>query len=203
MVLLTMLCSEFLERHSEFRDGLLTAARELRRFERHLAHCETCRRYDATVRQAMHVLHSASPIVPSPEFRQRLDARLAVERRRGPARPARAGGGAAPPPPSAGAGGGLGGDARAGGGGAVHFRARRPAEDRTRPAAARRRVSEARRERGPAIRVVSGSTRQHRDRLRAARGRALKRPSHFLGAWVGGNFRPVWPRSPSTRFFAT
>lgn len=91
MVLLTMLCSEFLERHSEFRDGLLTAARELRRFERHLAHCDTCRRYDATVRQAMHVLHSASPIVPSPEFRQRLDARLAVERRRVPRQPAQAG----------------------------------------------------------------------------------------------------------------
>src|ERR1051325_11173503 len=189
MVLLTMLCSEFLERHSEFRDGLLTAARELRRFERHLAHCETCRRYDGTVRQEMPVLHSASPIVPSPEFRQRLDARLAVERRRVPRQPAQAGVSAAMLVLAAAA--------------LFIFELGRPPEDRTRPAAARRRVSEARRERGPAIRVVSGSTRQHRDRLRAARGRALKRPSHFLGAWVGGNFRPVWPRSPSTRFFAT
>ncbi|HTI06174.1 MAG TPA: hypothetical protein VL549_12710 [Gemmatimonadales bacterium] len=86
-----MLCSEFLERHSEFRDELITAPRELRRFARHLAHCATCRRYDATVRQAMRVLHDAAPIAPSPEFRQRLDARLAVERRRVPRPPAQAG----------------------------------------------------------------------------------------------------------------
>jgi hypothetical protein len=86
-----MLCTEFLERHSDFRDGLITAPRELRRFARHLVHCTTCRRYDATVRHAVQVLHSASPISPSPDFRQRLDARLAVERRRVPRPPARAG----------------------------------------------------------------------------------------------------------------
>lgn len=87
----TMRCNEFLERHSEFRDGLIAAPRELRRFERHLAHCDSCRRYDATVREAVHVLHTALPIAPSPEFRQRLDARLAVERRRVPRPPAQAG----------------------------------------------------------------------------------------------------------------
>jgi hypothetical protein len=76
-----MLCRELLERHSEFRDGLITSSRELRRFARHMAHCTTCRHYDATIRQAVQALHSASPIAPSPDFRQRLDARLAVERR--------------------------------------------------------------------------------------------------------------------------
>lgn len=86
-----MLCSEFLERHSEFRDGLITTPREQRRFSGHLAHCDTCRRYDATVREAVLALHSASPIAPSREFRQRLDARLAVERRRVPRPPAHAG----------------------------------------------------------------------------------------------------------------
>ena len=87
-----MLCTEFLERHSEFRDGLITGPRELRRFTRHMAHCTSCRRYDATVRQAVQVLHSASPISPSRDFRQRLEARLALERRRhGPVHPARAG----------------------------------------------------------------------------------------------------------------
>jgi anti-sigma factor RsiW len=86
-----MLCPEFLERHSDYRDGLITAPRELRRFARHLAHCETCRRYDATVRHAVQVLHFASPISPSADFRQRLDARLAVERRRVPRPPARSG----------------------------------------------------------------------------------------------------------------
>ena len=86
-----MLCSEFLERHSEFRDGLITSARDLRRFSKHLALCATCRRYDATIRQAVQALHSAVPIAPSAEFRQRLDARLAVERRRVPRPPAQAG----------------------------------------------------------------------------------------------------------------
>lgn len=86
-----MLCKEFLERHSEYRDGLVTSPRDLRRFTRHIAHCASCRRYDATVRQAVQVLHSASPITPSADFRQRLDARLAIERRRVPRSPARAG----------------------------------------------------------------------------------------------------------------
>jgi anti-sigma factor RsiW len=86
-----MLCREFLERHSEYRDGLITSARDLRRFTRHIAHCASCRRYDATVRQAVQVLHSASPITPSADFRQRLDARLAIERRRVPRAPARSG----------------------------------------------------------------------------------------------------------------
>lgn len=86
-----MLCREFLERHSEYRDGLVTSPRDLRRFTRHIAHCASCRRYDATVRQAVQVLHSASSIIPSADFRQRLDARLAIERRRVPRSPARSG----------------------------------------------------------------------------------------------------------------
>jgi len=86
-----MLCNEFLERHTEFRDGLITSSRELRRFSRHLAHCGVCRRYDVTIRQAVLALHSATPISPSADFRERLDARLAVERRRVPRQPAAAG----------------------------------------------------------------------------------------------------------------
>jgi len=86
-----MLCKEFLERHSEYRDGLITSPRDLRRFTRHIAQCASCRRYDATVRQAVQVLHAASPITPSADFRQRLDARLAIERRRVPRPPARSG----------------------------------------------------------------------------------------------------------------
>jgi anti-sigma factor RsiW len=86
-----MLCVEFLERHSEFRDGLITSSRDQRQFARHLAHCAACRRYDASIRHAVQALHSASPITPSADFRQRLDARLAVERRRVPRPPAYAG----------------------------------------------------------------------------------------------------------------
>ena len=86
-----MLCKEFLERHTEFRDGLITAPRELRRFARHLAHCPACRRYDVAVQRGVQALHASAPIAPSPAFRERLDARLAVERRRVRAVPARAG----------------------------------------------------------------------------------------------------------------
>jgi len=86
-----MLCREFLERHSEFRDGLVTSSRELRRFARHLAHCSSCRRYDTTIRYAVRALHSTTPITPSADFRERLDARIAVERRRVPRPPAQAG----------------------------------------------------------------------------------------------------------------
>src|SRR5438445_13717314 len=86
-----MRCSEFLERHTDFRDGLITSAREVRRFGRHLAHCVACRRYDATVRQGVQVLTSALPIALSSDFRQRLDARLARERAIIPPPPAPAG----------------------------------------------------------------------------------------------------------------
>jgi len=86
-----MRCSEFFERHSDFRDGLITSPRDVRRFARHLAHCATCRRYDAKVHQAVQALHATSSITPSPDFRQRLDARIAVERRRVPRTPALAG----------------------------------------------------------------------------------------------------------------
>ena len=86
-----MRCREFLERHSEFRDGLITSSGDLRRFARHLSHCLSCRRYDATIRCAVQALHSATPITPSADFRERLDARIAIERRRVPRPPAQAG----------------------------------------------------------------------------------------------------------------
>lgn len=89
-----MHCTEFLERHSEFRDGLITARREVRRFLQHLARCASCRRYDATVRcgvQALHATAADAGIAPSPGFRDRLEARLAWERAHGSTLPARAG----------------------------------------------------------------------------------------------------------------
>jgi len=76
-----MTCAEFLNRYTEFRDGLITAPRELRRFERHLAQCPTCRRYDTAVRRGVLALQAAETIEPSPGFRRRLDARLERERR--------------------------------------------------------------------------------------------------------------------------
>src|SRR5207248_2172462 len=76
-----MTCAEFLQRYTDVRDGLITAPRELRRFERHLAHCAACRRYDTAVRRGVIALQAAGTIEPSREFRRRLDARLARERR--------------------------------------------------------------------------------------------------------------------------
>jgi anti-sigma factor RsiW len=86
-----MTCAEFFERYTDVRDGLITAPRELRRFERHLALCAACRRYDTAVRRGVLALQAAGTIEPSPAFRRRLDARLERERRAAREVPARAG----------------------------------------------------------------------------------------------------------------
>src|SRR5438552_16142389 len=87
-----MTCAEFLERYTEFRDGLITAPRELRRFGRHLTHCAGCRRYDGAVRRGVLALQAAGTIEPSRDFRRRLDARLERERRAAGEVPAGGGG---------------------------------------------------------------------------------------------------------------
>jgi len=76
-----MTCAEFLDRYTEFHDGLITAPRELGRFERHLAECPSCRRYDTALRRGVLALRAAERIEPSPDFRRRLEARLERERR--------------------------------------------------------------------------------------------------------------------------
>lgn len=75
-----MTCTEFLERYTDFRDGLIAAPREVRRFTRHVALCAACRRYDTAVRRGVLALQAAESIAPSADFRRRLDARLARER---------------------------------------------------------------------------------------------------------------------------
>lgn len=86
-------CPEFLARYSEFRDGLVVRPRELRRFERHLARCPKCRRYNTAVRRGVLALRIVETIEPSRDFRRRLDARLERERNAsaGPMLPPRAG----------------------------------------------------------------------------------------------------------------
>src|SRR5258705_8327684 len=91
-----MTCAEFLERYTDFRDGLITAPRELRRFDRHLVRCAGCRGYDAAVRRGVLALQAAGTIEPSRDFRRRLDARLERERRAAREGPASAGVAAAP-----------------------------------------------------------------------------------------------------------
>src|SRR3989449_11482595 len=86
-----MTCAEFLERYTDFRDGLITAPRELRRFEHHLTRCAGCRRYDGAVRRGVLALQAAGTIELSRDFRRRLDARLERERRAAREVPASAG----------------------------------------------------------------------------------------------------------------
>ena len=86
-----MRCAEFLEHYTDFRDGLITAPRELRHFTRHLTQCAACRRYDVAVRRGVLALQTVETIEPSRDFRRRLDARLAHERAALSQVPARAG----------------------------------------------------------------------------------------------------------------
>jgi len=80
-------CAEFLSRYSDFLDGTIIAPREVRRFRRHLAACARCRAHDAALRSGVAALREREPVEPSASFRERLDQRLAAERRRlgGPA----------------------------------------------------------------------------------------------------------------------
>jgi hypothetical protein len=87
-----MTCPEFLERYSEFRDGLITAPGEARRFKHHLANCSSCRNYEATLRRGLQALQAGDVLVPSAAFRTRLESRLRTEGLIGePTPPARAG----------------------------------------------------------------------------------------------------------------
>jgi len=74
-----MECAEFLDRYTDYRDGVVTAPRDRRRFERHLAACESCRSYDVAVRRGVLALQGAQTLTPSEQFRSRLDARLRRE----------------------------------------------------------------------------------------------------------------------------
>ena len=75
-----MHCPEFLDHYTEFRDGLISAPRELRRFQRHAALCAQCREYDTAVRRGVLALQALGTIEPSRGFRRRLDERLRRER---------------------------------------------------------------------------------------------------------------------------
>jgi anti-sigma factor RsiW len=85
-----MTCREFVARYSEYRDGLITAPREARRFARHLASCAACQRYDAALQRGIGSLQTEGQ-EPDRAFRNRLERRLASERAKAgrPALPAR------------------------------------------------------------------------------------------------------------------
>jgi hypothetical protein len=68
-----MNCSDFLDSYSDFRDGAITDAGQLRGLREHLVRCLACARYDASVR---HGVRALGEIEPSDGFRDRLRARL-------------------------------------------------------------------------------------------------------------------------------
>jgi anti-sigma factor RsiW len=88
-----MTCQEFLTRYTDYRDGLVTAPREGRRFARHLTTCASCRRYDAALHDGVGALQTLPNAEPDAAFRRRLERRLSAERARAgrpfvPTRPA-------------------------------------------------------------------------------------------------------------------
>src|SRR2546428_14121990 len=94
-----MTCLQFRERYSDYRDGLITSERELRRFQRHFAHCPACRRHDGAVRRGVLALQAGRPALPpSPPLPPPPAARPPRRRAGGAGRPARARLPAAPPP---------------------------------------------------------------------------------------------------------
>ena len=71
-----MLCREFRNKHVAFVDDLLPAA-EMSAMWRHLNTCSGCARQDSQIRRSLLLVRNLRPIESSPEFMQRLNARIA------------------------------------------------------------------------------------------------------------------------------
>jgi len=74
-----MNCLQFREAYSDFTDGLLDEAAEVR-CHAHLAECSDCRHFDAALRRGLRELRGLGAPRPSEGFDERLLARLAGER---------------------------------------------------------------------------------------------------------------------------
>ena len=68
-------CREFSDQHVAFVDDTL-AGIELVRMQRHLAECQECAKHDAKVRRALLLVRNLPTIELSPQFSQKLQARL-------------------------------------------------------------------------------------------------------------------------------
>jgi hypothetical protein len=68
-------CREFSDQHLAFVDDTL-AGIELVRMQLHLAECGSCAKQDAKVRRALLLFRNLPSIEPSPDFSERLEARL-------------------------------------------------------------------------------------------------------------------------------
>src|SRR6476646_2100837 len=75
---ISMDCREFGDKHVAFVDDTL-AGIELVRMQRHVAECESCAKQDAKVRRALLLFRNLTPIEPSAQFSERLEARIRRE----------------------------------------------------------------------------------------------------------------------------
>jgi hypothetical protein len=70
-----MTCQEFLVRHAEYMDDLLTSP-EAARWQAHASSCNSCAHYDRVVRQGVSLLRALPEVEPSSDFFPRLQHRL-------------------------------------------------------------------------------------------------------------------------------
>jgi hypothetical protein len=68
-------CREFHDNHFAFIDDTLSGV-ELVGMQRHIAECEECAKHDAIVRRSLMLFRNLPRIEPSPDFSERLNARL-------------------------------------------------------------------------------------------------------------------------------
>lgn len=73
-----MNCFAFRENYSDFADGLLDGAAEIRA-RRHLAECIACRRFDAAFRTGVGLLRQMPTVMPSRDFGNTLRQKLRHE----------------------------------------------------------------------------------------------------------------------------
>jgi len=69
-------CREFRNKHVGFVDDLLPAV-EMHAMRQHVVACPRCARQDTAIRRSLLLVRNLPSIEPSPDFRRRLNARLA------------------------------------------------------------------------------------------------------------------------------
>jgi anti-sigma factor RsiW len=70
-----VVCDEYLARHSEYLDGLLSPAMSAR-LSAHAGSCDSCARYDRIVRRGIDLVRDLPDVEPSEDFELRLQHRI-------------------------------------------------------------------------------------------------------------------------------
>lgn len=70
-----MVCNDFIDRFTDYRDGLLSIE-ERARFDEHLEDCDSCQRYERVLSRGLALCRGLSDAATSPDFMPRLQHRL-------------------------------------------------------------------------------------------------------------------------------